>query len=200
MTNVDIPSSSENEQTISAVKLWVDRFAQTGEVGEIDPAQVREVLAICGAKVEGLSEKAIKHLNGYSNADRGLGMTEVWGKDRKKEFKDWIKEQIEYYETEKGIELPATGKEQIKYFGMIGFMEDLTSFATGAWAPEYYKEVSHARWENGRIVRDGERKKTPRLEITLPDGKELAPASYQPDFPTRAFEKILSWKDTPSHD
>lgn len=207
MTNQDILSSNEDEQNLSAVKLWVERFSETGKVGEIDPAQVAEGLKVCGAKIEGLSEKTMQHLQGYSNADRGPGMTEVWGKQRKQEFKSWTEEQVVKYETERGIQLPVTkvpdgktdNKKDVKTFGMTGYLEDLTSFATGAWTKERYKEVSEARWENGRIVRDGERKKTNRLEITLSDGKQLAPASYLPDFPKQAFEKILSWKDTP-HD
>src|SRR6185369_1902997 len=130
MTNPNILSSDENEQNVSAVKLWVERFSQTGEVGEIDVNQVREVLKTCGAKVE-VSADSITRLQGYSEATRGKGLTEVWGKERKKEFKAWTEEQGTKYETEKGITLPTTKvkdqktgiEKEVKTFGMRGYLE-----------------------------------------------------------------------------
>lgn len=197
----DRDRGEQEAQNIAVVTDVMTHFSDTGEMKELGLDQLREVLKVCGARVEGLPEAATNGLMHYSNEARAAGIREVWGEERYRDYRKWIKEMVDWYENEQGIVLPALPKSGIKTSGMTGWLGDLTSLATSAWTFDRYKEVSEARWETGRIWRsDTERHHTKRPRILLPDGRPHVPASYQPDFPPKALDKVLSWRTASSNE
>lgn len=194
----DFLSNSENEQNIAAIKDVINRYSETGKMNKIDASQLREVLKPCGAEFNGLTEGDHASLKKYTNEGKAEGMKAVWG-DTHPDFRKWTKFMAQWYEA-RGIMLPKLPKSGVKNSGMMGFLCDITAFAANDMSFDRFKEVSEARWEVGRIVRDGERKRTERPTIAIQGKDEHVPSGILPDFPLKAFVEILNLQERQPHD
>lgn len=106
------------EELIQQVTDWVDHLEQTGEVGELDPQDLKEVFEAFGANFE-IGEDERKALRKYTNLGKADGMRAVWG-DRFGQYKDWTLEFIQQFEMI-GSQLPALETSGKKNSGMIHF-------------------------------------------------------------------------------
>lgn len=188
---------------------WVDvYFNKEDGIGVIEKSDLRTYFEGCGAKEpsdEARKKLAFKH---YGNKSRSNSMKEIWG-DKYKEFKRFCNEYVEDYESESGKVLPVVEFKHgdgpstfSKTEGMVSFFADLTALAF-AFDDEYvfknFDYVNNAR-EKAFRVRSEKSKLTEedrvKIRITIPgynNDKAFVPASFPPDFPAKALEKIRTW-------
>lgn len=180
------------EETASQMDSWINNLIETGEMKEINPGVVREVLKSHGAEFN-ISPEAKKSLSEYTNKARAEGMRGVWG-ERFKIYKTWTKEYIrEYEENPNNKLLPALKKSGRKNSGMIQFFGQLTSFASEQLDYEDFKRYTEARIHNGRCYAEG--RKQDRVRVTVPTSVQpILLSSIPPDFPKAAYKKISEWK------
>jgi len=191
------------------VSEWVDvYFNKEDGIGEIDKSTLRTYFEGCGAtepRAESRKTLAFKH---YGNKSRSKVMREVWG-DRYNEFKTFCREYVEDYESEIGKTLPAVEFKHenrpstfSKTEGMMSFFADMTALAFASddeYAFQNFDEVNHVREQASRIRSEkGKLSEEDRakIRITIPgynNNKPFVPASFPPDFPTKALEKIRTW-------
>lgn len=148
-----------------------------------------------GANFENLDEEGRESLRGYSEKERGLGVKQVWGEEKKKNYKSWIKEYIENYdELHKEAQLPILGeKEGLPYpksgrknSGMIQFLYELTSFASGETSFDGFKTYMEARVNNGMAWAEG--RKRDRIRVKVPTADEpILLGSIPKEFPVVAM-------------
>jgi len=170
------------EKKIVAVDGWVGRLTQEGVVGQIDKQLLKAVLENFGANFE-ISESARESLGKYRNLDRRPGMDAVWGTQRVKEYRIWLRHWVADYEERYGKSLPVLEDSDVKTSGGLKFFTDLTAFVGGEISFDDYKRITEDRVRKGRawLTRgEGETVPTPH-------------SSFPPGFPNAAWEKIKSW-------
>jgi len=198
------------EERVAEVDRWVIAYASEGAIGLIDREILKSVLSEVGANFENLDQDGTKSLAQYSNKGKHLGTEQVWGA-RRAEFKAWTEAWVEDYERRTGRELPRvvftdeiTGeKRPSKTEGMRQFLGELTAYASGCLSfPELVKILITRRYNFGK-PKDQSAEEGGRRKITFSGhnlsqetGKEkpFAPASFPPEFPLDAWEKIKSWR------
>lgn len=175
---------------------WINDISINHRVTEIPKETVKDVLEEFGASFE-ISEKERESLRGYSENERALGMHAVWGEKFDK-YKIWIrKEYIPNYEERTGKELPMLIRQKNstsdkaptgrKNSGMIQFLGELTSYATGEVDSKTFQMYLEARVKNGWLWEEGRSKEG--LRIKVPTSKNpIRPASIPPEFPVKAIE------------
>src|SRR3990172_12918106 len=104
------------EEKLVAVDSWIEAIASQGQVNEIEPEILRDVLAELGANLE--SREELVPLGKYSNKARRPGMDAAWGKERIDAYKKWINQYIRDYEIKTGRSLPVLEGTNIKTSGM----------------------------------------------------------------------------------
>lgn len=198
------------EKKIETVDEWISTFSERGELGQIDIMLLKGVLESFSANFENLDEEGRGSLSKYSNKGKHLGIGQVWGA-RRAEFKTWTEEWVKDYEQGTGRELPKivftdeeTGeKRPSKTEGMRQFLGEVTAYAAGCMDFPSLAMRLGARHYNFGKPKDKLEEEGGRLKITIPGynlseetGKEIpfAPASFPPEFPKAAWERIKSWK------
>jgi hypothetical protein len=182
------PELNTIEKKTAVVDNWINKVTTEGIVEEIDSLLIREVLENFGANFE-VSEQARVSLGKRWDKGRRLGIDAVWGQDKVKEYRIWLKDYIEDYEKRTGKRLPfipagAEGKPT-KTAGGFKFFTDLTVFAGGYMSFEKYKSLTEERASKGRIWQ------------TKKEGEpypSTSTASFTPEFPSVAWNKIKTWR------
>jgi len=173
-------------------------MSERQEVGEIKLELLREVLKSYGAHFKNVDNEGKKSLRGYSENERGLGVKQVWGEEKVKNYKSWIKEYIALYdETHKSAQLPVLGeKEGLPYpesgrknSGMIQFLYELTSYAAGETNFDDFKTYMEARVNNGVAWAEGRKKDRVRVKVPTADEPILL-GSIPKEFPVAAMNWI----------
>lgn len=187
------------EQKKEMVGEWIGKFSSEQKVGEIPVGVLREVLESYGANFENLSDDARKSLSEYSEHDRGFGVRSVWGNDFVNDYKKKVGDYIEEYETKTGIELPfLINKKNLdkstkrKNSGMIQFLFDVTSFASGEYSFKKFKTYIEGRINNGFCWEEG--RKEDRIKINIPTD-EHPEGEYKllSSFPRGFSDKAWGW-------
>lgn len=80
---------------------------------QIDPLLIRDVLGEFGANFE-ISEEAKESLSKFSNVNRRAGMDAVWGNEKVKEYRIWLRHYLEDYEVATGKALPVLEEQTQK--------------------------------------------------------------------------------------
>jgi hypothetical protein len=204
------------ESKIAAVGEWIKNIGEQQKVGEIPVGILRDVLTHFGADFENLSEETRESLHGYSEAQRGLGAKAVWGENFVSEYKTWVNSFIEKYETDTGLELPALGNKKNpekstkrKNSGMMQFLYDLTSFASGECDFETFRLYEEGRAKNGLIHEENQKRKNSKkdgdefvdgeiqekIRIKVPTADEpILLSSFPPELPEEAWNWICARK------
>jgi len=186
------------EQKRAVVDEWISGMSERQEVGEIKLELLREVLKSYGAHFKNVDNEGKKSLRGYSENERGLGVKQVWGEEKVKNYKSWIKEYIALYdETHKAAQLPVLGeKEGLPYpesgrknSGMIQFLYELTSYAAGETNFDDFKTYMEARVNNGVAWAEGRKKDRVRVKVPTADEPILL-GSIPKEFPVAAMNWI----------
>lgn len=198
----EIPSFIEsNESKKAIVTKWVENISINQEVKPISQEMVKETLENYGANFDNLTTEGKESLRGYSEAERGLGVKQVWGEEKVKEYKSWIKEYIAGYDETHEVKLPILGEKEGKPYpesgrknsGMIQFLYELTSFASGETNSDDFKRYMEARVNNGVAWSEGRKKD--RIRVAVPTSTEpILLGSIPKEFPTAAWNKISSAK------
>ncbi len=192
------------EERAAEVRRWIDYFSAEGSVGILNREIIKVTLADLGANFETLDEAGKRSLAGYSNRAKHLGMEQVWG-SRGQEFRTWSERWARQYELEEGVELhkivfknKKTGKRRIsKTEGMRQFFGEITSYAAGCLSFFDLGKRLRARWQNFGKPEDKREKITVsgyNLSKKSAKEKPFAPASFPPEFPTDAWDEIVSWR------
>ncbi len=195
--NETIKPAESIEQEKEKVREWIGKFSLEQKVGEISSDVVREVLESYGANFENLSDEAKKSLSKYSEKGKAEGVKSVWGENFLSDYKQWVNEFIESYEKTGNI-LPFVHKKNEdplalkarKNAGMLQFLYELTSFASGGYNFEKYKTYTEIRVGNGNAFEKGEKEKRKKIVTPTSDGKEILIGSYPPEFAVKAWEWI----------
>lgn len=203
-----VPESTEAR--LAAVEAWVQVLTIEGKVGPISQELMAAALTDLGANFENLDEEGKQSLSHYSNKGKHLGMEQVWGQKRQ-EFRDWCDEWVGDYEQRTGTILPkivftdedSGAKRPSKTEGMRQFFGEITAYSVGILEFSDFRARLEARLHNfgrsGKITTD----EGGRIKIVVPGynldektHKEIpfAPASFPPDFPVAAWEKMSSWR------
>jgi antirestriction protein len=182
------------ESKVAIVGKWMENIVTKQEVNEIPREILVDVLEHCGANFEGLDKEARECLKGYSEKEKGPGVRAVWGDEFVDGYKSWTKEFIDEYESnldnKKLPELKPSGR---KNSGMIQFLFDLTSFASGECSFETFKTYTEGRVKNGQAW--AEDRKDDRIRVKVPTSTELILlSSVPPEFPTKAWEWLSTKK------
>ena len=186
------------EERAAEVQRFIDYYSIEGDARLIHPEVLNSVLAELGAHFENIDEEGKRSLAHYSNRGKHVGMEQVWGA-RRAEFKAWAERWAAGYEISTRRELPGVNftDRSSKTEGMRQFLGELTAYAAGCIQFSDLAERLRARFVNFGIP------KTERIKITVPGynisrktGKEksFAPASFPPEFPRDAWDKIKSWR------
>ncbi len=170
------PTEAEKEK----VNKWITGLSETGKVAEMDPMLLRSVLAEYGANFE-VNEEARESLKKYSNLERRFGMNAVWGEDRVKNYRIWLKNWIGEYETRTDRPLPVLQGTDTKTSGGLKFFTDLTVFAAGLMDFESYKSLTEDRREKGERWQ----KRNPEDEVV-----PTPHSSFPPEFPVEAWNYL----------
>ncbi len=186
------------EQEREMISDWVGKIGEHQRVDEMPINILRDVLTSCGADFENLDDEAKKSLSEYSEKDRGFGVRKVWGDEFVNDYKRKVGDFIKEYELETGIELPELVNKKNpdestkrKNSGMIQFLFDLTSFASGEYNFETYKLITETRVKNGKAWAEG--RKEDRIRANTPNSdKPLLISSIPTEFPNKAWVWISS--------
>lgn len=196
----EIAKSFESiEQKREQVDKWIKNISEEQKVGdEVDQKLLREVLISYGAHFENVNDEGRESLKGYSENERGLGVKQVWGEEKVKNYKSWIKGYIALYdESHETAQLPVLGeKEGLPYpesgrknSGMIQFLYELTSFASGETNFDDFKTYMEARVNNGVAWAEGRKKD--RVRVKVPTAAEpILLGSIPKEFPVAAMDWI----------
>jgi hypothetical protein len=189
------------EQKVAMVSDWVKNISEKQEVGCIDAEILRDVFKIYKADFKHLTEEERKSLSGYSEAERSLGVKQVWGKEKIKNYKSWVQKYIKEYDEIHEIKLPILGEKEgqpypesgRKNSGMIQFLYELTSFASGETSFDDFKKYMEARVSNG--VAWAEERKKDRVRVKVPTSENpILLSSVPKEFPIKAWEWIRNGK------
>ncbi|OGM56097.1 hypothetical protein A3E46_01405 [Candidatus Woesebacteria bacterium RIFCSPHIGHO2_12_FULL_46_16] len=172
------------EEQVSTFENWIGKLTETGIVEEINPQLVREVFEDLGANFE-ISEEDRKSLERFENLLRRPGMDAVWGKDRVREYRIWLRHYLKDYETRTGKPLPVLEGTTSKTSGGLKFFTDLTVFASGLMSFEKYQEITERRAAKGRLWQ------ARKADEPIIPSKY---SSFPPEFPQVAWGKIKSWR------
>ena len=201
MTELINPEDRRFEEGVAEVDRWVNVYASEGSVDLLDPELLRSVLTEVGANFEKLDDEGRKSLSQYSNKRKHVGMKQVWG-TRSEEFRGWTEQWVRDYEQETGKVLPnivfkdkETGERRpSKTEGMRQFLGEITAYAAGCM--EIHDLILRLEVRHSNFT--GEKKRIAILgyNISQRTGKEkpFAPASFPPEFPPDAWDKIKSWR------
>jgi len=185
--------NSESGQKHALVSDWVKNISEKQIVEEMDVGVLKEVLTSYGANFENLSGENKESLRGYSEKERGMGVRAVWGDEIVDDYKEWTKEFIKKYELETGIVLPELKSSGRKNSGMIQFLFDLTSYASGECNFETYKTYTEGRVKNGVAWSEGRRNE--RIRVSVPTSSEpILLSSIPKEFPIAANVFLLQPK------
>lgn len=188
------------EQKQAVVDEWVRNISEKQEVEKINLEMLREVLNSYGAHFENVDYEGRKSLRGYSENERGLGVKQVWGEEKIKNYKSWIKEYIVSYDkSHEKAQLPILGEKEGKPYpesgrknsGMIQFLYELTSFASGETDFDDFKRYMEARVNNGVAWAEGRKKDRVRVKVPTADDPILL-GSIPKEFPIDAITWIKS--------
>ncbi len=182
------------------ISEWIEKFSSEQKVDEISSDVVREVLESYGANFENLTNEVKESLSKYSEKDRGFGVRRVWGDQFVDDYKKSVNGYIKEYEAKTGIELPQLVNKKNpnestkrKNSGMVQFLFDLTSFASGRYTYETFKNITEGRIKNGQAWAEG--RKEDRIKISVPSlDKPILLSSIPPEFPIKAWKWILTKK------
>ncbi len=195
--NEIIKPTESIERERKMVSEWVGKFSIEQKVGEISSDLLRKVLESYGANFENLSDDAKKSLSKYSEMDRGFGARSVWGNKFVNDYKKKVGDFIKDYEYKTGIELPELVNKKNpdestrrKNSGMVQFLFDLTSFASGEYSFERFKTYVEGRINNGICWEEGRKKD--RIKISIPtdehtEGEDKLLSSFPRGFPDKAW-------------
>jgi len=193
MTDERQINKDTTEQKQAMVDSWIKGISGKQEVGEMNTKVLREVLTSYGANFENLNEESKESLKGYSEKERGMGVRAVWGDEIVDNYKQWTKEFIENYESKTGIILPELKPSGRKNSGMIQFLFDLTSYASGEYDFETYKTYTEGRVKNGVAWSEG--RKNERIRVSVPTSNEpILLSSIPKEFPIAANAFLLQLK------
>jgi len=196
--NAEIRSDDEK---VAAIGGCIAKFSETGVVQELDRPLLWSVFKLHGA-IEVLpsdNDRAMRSLARYSNKGKHQGMQAVWG-DRRKDFRTWTEQWADEYEQRTGDKLPRvvfededTGERRpSRTEGMRQLLGELTGYAASCLDFGVVKNRLEARYYNFH------RSKVERHEILVPgynNDESFAPASFPPEFPKAAWEKIKGWRE-----
>lgn len=175
------------EKNLETFDEWLKNLSENGQVDQVDPAVVGNVLEIHGANFE-ISESAHESLKKYSNKAKRPGLDEVWGKEKVDSFKSWvIGEYIPYIEKKVGRDMHtlydrATDTfDDVKHSGMMQFLGELTSYAAGDMSFKKYKRITENRYSKGKKWEYGD-----RYEPYKPSRNSPFPV----DFPVKAINRL----------
>lgn len=190
--NLDFAESIESK--IAMTTDWIKYVSERQEVREIPRGVLRDTLEYFGANFEGLSEEAKESLRSYSEKERGLGVRAVWGDEFVNGYKDWTKNFIGEYESNpKNRRLPELKPSGRKDSGMIQFLFDLTSFASGEYSIETFKTYVEGRVRNGLLW--SENRGNERVRIKVPTSTEpILLSSIPREFPVKVWGWISAKK------
>jgi len=183
-----VEEQPHSEQKIAIVGAWLSQIENTGEVSSIDVDVLKGALEELGANFE-ITEEAKDSLGSYTNKDKALGMTSVWG-DTFEAYKDWTEDYVSEYESEHNFRLPALKKSKSKTSGMRHFLGELTAFAAGEMSFEDYKKFTEARLLNGLKWAEGKPEERVRVQIPGKTGTGTMIASIPPMFISKAWDQI----------
>jgi hypothetical protein len=179
---------------------WISTLSKGEEGKEISRDEVKNILESCGADLN-IDEEKKEKLRGYSEKKRVEVMGTVWGNEKFEAYKNWIKEYIVEYEEKTDIELPVLVKQKDskskkpssrrKNSGMVQFLGDLTSYASGAIDFNEFEECIGARSYNGLAWKEGRKEERRKIKVPTSE-KKIRPASFPPEFPKAAFEFLSS--------
>lgn len=173
-----------SEVDLVAVDGWIETVADEGKVGEMDLMLLKGVLEQIGANFE-LSEQTRESLQKFRNVDRRVGMDAVWGRERVKDYRIWLKHWVADYEQKTGKDLPVLEGTDTKTSGGLKFFTDLTVFAAGLMTFKDYQRITERRAKKGRLWQERDPKKP---------YKSTKYSSFPPGFPNEAWEKVKSQK------
>lgn len=173
------------EKKIALVDDWINKFAESGEVEQLEQGVLKEVLEKFGANFDDQDSEERRErllsLSKYSNAKRGSGMRAVWGEEKfgkKGEFNLWANRWAVKYMKETRKKLPkleqksktkkdGDGNPIVNVYynsGMVAFAGDITSYASGNIDLDTFKGRSEARHFNGKLFQKEQRiKKIKRM-------------------------------------
>ncbi|MDD4975514.1 MAG: hypothetical protein PHY93_14235 [Bacteriovorax sp.] len=177
---------------------WIRGMSEQYEIKKMPIGVLREVLESSGANFKNLTEEGRKSLQGYSEKERGLGVRQVWGNEFVNEYKEWINKYIGEYEKLHKIELPVLGKKEDKPYpesgrknsGMIQFLFELTSFASGETTFDNFKKYMEIRINNGVAWAEGRKDDRKKIPVPTSKGKEILIGSIPKEFLCAAIEWI----------
>lgn len=185
------------ESKIARVTEWIGVMSEKQEVGQIPREVIKDVLEFFGADFKNLNEDGKESLRGYSEKERSLGVNQVWGEEMIKNYKSWVKKYISGYDEVHEIKLPILGeKEGLPYplsgrknSGMLQFLYELTSFASGETSFDDYKKYMEARVNNGIAFAEG--RKEDRVRVKVPTAKDpILLGSIPKEFPMAVIDWI----------
>lgn len=184
------------ESKMAIVGKWMENIATKQEVNEIPREILINVLEHCGANFKGLDKEARERLKGYSEKEKGPGVRAVWGDEFVDGYKTWTKEFINEYESTAGNkELPELKPSGRKNSGMVQFLFDLTSYASGEYSFETFKTYTEGRVKNGKAW--AEDRKDDRIRVQVPTSDEpILLSSVPPEFVTKAWQRISAKKQS----
>lgn len=189
-------NSESIEQKREQVDEWIKKISEEQKVGdEISQELLREILESYGAHFENVDNEGKESLKGYSENERGLGVKQVWGEEKIKNYKSWIKEYIVSYDESHEVLLPILGEKEGKPYpesgrknsGMIQFLYELTSFASGETSFDDFKTYMEARVNNGVAWAEGRKKDRVRVKVPTADEPILL-GSIPKEFPIAAMD------------
>jgi len=185
------------EQKIAITSEWIKNISENQEVREIPREILQSTLEYFGANFQDLSKEARESLSGYSEKERVLGTRSVWGNEVLDNYKSWVKKYIVEYDKTHNIKLPILGeKKDLPYpksgrknSGMIQFLYELTSFASGETSFDDFKTYMEARIRNGAAFAEGRKKD--RIKVKVPTSSDpIYLGSIPQEFPIKAWEWI----------
>lgn len=212
MTEKDIPTIEKKRQVVSE---WMNKFSETGEILYIDRQVFSEVLSDMGANLmDGGSRERLNSLSTlaeYLNKGKALGMSATWGA-KFDEYKAWCATWAEDYKVNTGKKLPAIIQKSKRYetSGMLAFLGEITSYASGRMEFTLLKTRLEARHSNGVLYEEHQVidksdespwKKVTMVDVYEKDGKtmiktkKIRPSSFPQNFPADAWEYLKTQKN-----
>lgn len=182
------------ESKTAIVGKWIKNIGEQQKVGEIPVGILRDVLTQFGADFENLSEEDKKSLRGYSEKEKGPGVRAVWGDDFVNGYKEWTKDFIEKYESDPNKKrLPELKPSGRKNSGIMQFLFELTTLASGEISMESFKEYTEARVNNGKLW--AEDRSSERVRIKVPTADEpILLSSFPPELPGEVWNWMCARK------
>lgn len=183
------------------VSEWIDvYFNKEDGIPEINKGDLNIFFEGCGAKEPSSEVQKQLSFNHYGQKQRSSVMREIWG-DKYSKFKEWIKDEYIPEAENKGVKLfHLKNKPDSKSEGMLSFFADMTALAfasEGGYSFENFDLITSNRMRSYEThIKGGWKKEDFQITISgYNENKPFAPASFPPDFPSRALEKIRTWSN-----